>query len=957
MFRRNKNKKASGPMSARQVASGIFASRIDPADVNLRQLGHHGSPAEPTALAHDPVLDLLAVGTYHGVVKIFGKFGIERMLDGAHTKPVRFLAFITGQGGLLSVTTDSVVQLWDLEKECAVASCTNVSGRITALELPPGWRHALIGTHSGDLFAICLRKCRVTRYKVLLPVADAIVAIRSHPIDLSYCLIVQKSGIISILHLPKGNIVGELQLHLPVDSESGASAVAAEPLSSSTSSATSMAPSASPAATEDETSASEAASQKPSQEGSSIVVTNAIWNCDGKEFMVALSSGHCIHCSLLKLDATVGKGGKMQQNATFTACGTVPGVRWPISGLVWNFSATQKGSAELWMTGGTLQGAGEPMSLQCLRNNGHRLIHAAALAASSSVLLPQVPLLLLRSLEAFYPSQGDDPLTAVTASETMGVLLHATTAPLHTSLTPGLGPGTASLQVLCSLPTHISASHFEWLQLGGSGGGSGGGGGGGGGDDNTAAGWEYLPHRDVYSGGSRLTGGIAVKHHTAAMPALLLLSGHANGDVYLWQMQGLMLTVKAKKRRMSSSSTPAIHSILSLCHLQRRECIIVIDAEGGLCWMAEHLMEPQLQKLPEMDRVTASCIFQDACVVAGQNAGSHEHLLQAIAIPSGQLPGECIQSLPMPEGVSCLQASPPLTYPRLYIGLLSGEVLIFDENYRQLLSVAPPVKTRSPVRFMAQLDGQGRQVGVGRRAEAPQFLLVVWSREIAIYKLGMECEKPVAMTGLMDDCLSVCCVSDSAQRSALYLADAEGKLWCLSLLDLNEVGEMSMDDCTSLWDTETLSRLHHLWGWEGAFFLLPTTANELLHLVGMRPECENPPLPQLVRHDVEMPGRPKNFALKSLFSKPMDEEKLSEVLDQEAVTGPNKGTTFGSSSSSSDSAGALRARNDAIQQAMLRNRQLAVERGKKLSATADKSSDLAREAAEFNQAIKQLSRR
>ncbi|XP_015216014.1 lethal(2) giant larvae protein homolog 1 isoform X2 [Lepisosteus oculatus] len=74
----------------------------------------HGFPNHPSALAYDPKLRLMAIGTKSGAVKIYGAPGVE--FTGLHkeTATVTQMHFLPGQGRLLSLLDDNTLHLWEL---------------------------------------------------------------------------------------------------------------------------------------------------------------------------------------------------------------------------------------------------------------------------------------------------------------------------------------------------------------------------------------------------------------------------------------------------------------------------------------------------------------------------------------------------------------------------------------------------------------------------------------------------------------------------------------------------------------------------------------------------------------------------------------------------------------------------------------------------------------------------
>ncbi|KAM6957462.1 LOW QUALITY PROTEIN: lethal(2) giant larvae protein homolog 1 [Aplochiton taeniatus] len=74
----------------------------------------HGFPHQPSALTYDPKLQLMAIGTKSGAIKVYGAPGVE--FTGLHrdTAVVTQIHFLPGQGRLLSLLDDNSLHLWEL---------------------------------------------------------------------------------------------------------------------------------------------------------------------------------------------------------------------------------------------------------------------------------------------------------------------------------------------------------------------------------------------------------------------------------------------------------------------------------------------------------------------------------------------------------------------------------------------------------------------------------------------------------------------------------------------------------------------------------------------------------------------------------------------------------------------------------------------------------------------------
>ncbi|XP_069399070.1 lethal(2) giant larvae protein homolog 1 isoform X5 [Ovis canadensis] len=74
----------------------------------------HGFPNQPSALAFDPELHIMAIGTRSGAVKIYGAPGVE--FTGLHrdAATVTQMHFLPGQGRVLTLLDDDSLHLWEI---------------------------------------------------------------------------------------------------------------------------------------------------------------------------------------------------------------------------------------------------------------------------------------------------------------------------------------------------------------------------------------------------------------------------------------------------------------------------------------------------------------------------------------------------------------------------------------------------------------------------------------------------------------------------------------------------------------------------------------------------------------------------------------------------------------------------------------------------------------------------
>ncbi|XP_063791022.1 lethal(2) giant larvae protein homolog 1 isoform X3 [Pseudophryne corroboree] len=100
----------------------------------------HGFPNQPSSLAYDPVLRIMAIGAKSGAIKIYGAPGVE--FTGLHKDmaTVTQMHFLPGQGRLLSLLDDNTLHLWEMQLK---DGCSRIE-EICSFILPgrPGFDYA-----------------------------------------------------------------------------------------------------------------------------------------------------------------------------------------------------------------------------------------------------------------------------------------------------------------------------------------------------------------------------------------------------------------------------------------------------------------------------------------------------------------------------------------------------------------------------------------------------------------------------------------------------------------------------------------------------------------------------------------------------------------------------------------------------------------------------------------------
>lgn len=125
----------------------------------FRKTVQHGFPNKPTAMAWDPSLRLLALGTATGCVKIFGKPGVE--FYGQHTNresAVTRLVFLPNEGRVISLCDDNSLHLWEINEgsleEVKSQALEGKLKKISAVCLESACENLLLGTEGGNIYLL-----------------------------------------------------------------------------------------------------------------------------------------------------------------------------------------------------------------------------------------------------------------------------------------------------------------------------------------------------------------------------------------------------------------------------------------------------------------------------------------------------------------------------------------------------------------------------------------------------------------------------------------------------------------------------------------------------------------------------------------------------------------------------------------------------------------------------------
>ncbi|XP_077977362.1 syntaxin-binding protein 5-like isoform X2 [Glandiceps talaboti] len=145
----------SGSTPAPKTETEIIET-LSSEDFTVSKVVRHGFPFEPTAMAYDPVQNILVIGSKNGSLRIFGQPGVDCHVRHDDDIAVLQLIFLANEGALVSVCADDSLHLWNLrQKRPAILHSLKFNReRITFSHLPFQSKWLYIGTERGNIHIV-----------------------------------------------------------------------------------------------------------------------------------------------------------------------------------------------------------------------------------------------------------------------------------------------------------------------------------------------------------------------------------------------------------------------------------------------------------------------------------------------------------------------------------------------------------------------------------------------------------------------------------------------------------------------------------------------------------------------------------------------------------------------------------------------------------------------------------
>ncbi|KAL0967771.1 hypothetical protein UPYG_G00256690 [Umbra pygmaea] len=192
--------------------NNLMQETLQSENFQLCKTVRHGFPYQPSAMAHDPVQKILAIGTQSGALRLFGRPGVECYCQHESGAAVISLQFLINEGALVSALADDSVHLWNLrQKRPAILHSLKFNReRITFVHLPFQSKWLYIGTEKGNIHIVNVESFTLSGYVIMWNKAielsskahpGPVVHISDNPMDEGKLIIGYESGIVVLWDL------------------------------------------------------------------------------------------------------------------------------------------------------------------------------------------------------------------------------------------------------------------------------------------------------------------------------------------------------------------------------------------------------------------------------------------------------------------------------------------------------------------------------------------------------------------------------------------------------------------------------------------------------------------------------------------------------------------------------------------------------------------------------------
>ena len=162
----NAGERFQGLMKEGEEAHRVSKYNWKRAMFKFRATLHHGIPGGPTCIAYDPIQRLMAIGTDKGLVKVFGKPGVEVVVN-QYEGSISHLCFANNRGKLVIVHKGGACEGVNLDSRRSIGSYVFKGADVTCLLHVPNTEFILVGLDTGNVHVLSTAgKLALSSYRV-----------------------------------------------------------------------------------------------------------------------------------------------------------------------------------------------------------------------------------------------------------------------------------------------------------------------------------------------------------------------------------------------------------------------------------------------------------------------------------------------------------------------------------------------------------------------------------------------------------------------------------------------------------------------------------------------------------------------------------------------------------------------------------------------------------------------
>ncbi|GFS39958.1 lethal(2) giant larvae protein homolog 1 [Nephila pilipes] len=182
-----------------------------------------GFPYKPTTLAWDPYLCFMAIGTQHGLIRIYGAPGVQFCAELRQKISITDLIFIPKKARLISLCTDNSLHLWEMNEKNGIWCLeeiksfvlTGLTKKITTILLSSTSDILYMGTMCGNIYTLNVETFEMADSVIYQDVVvqnipddkklkqGSVKVISSHPGNSDCLLIGYQQGLIALWDIKK----------------------------------------------------------------------------------------------------------------------------------------------------------------------------------------------------------------------------------------------------------------------------------------------------------------------------------------------------------------------------------------------------------------------------------------------------------------------------------------------------------------------------------------------------------------------------------------------------------------------------------------------------------------------------------------------------------------------------------------------------------------------------------